>query len=192
MKSSNKKWTVGQIVGLSVTGFLFLLLVLFFTVGPVVTSSLGRSRMNQRFEGKGMAISDAEPVLKRPYIVYGMDNKGEWQFAHSIYNTRLTTDAGITDRLKDARTCVFIWADTNDRSRSGSYEWSGTGNDAWFCPVYMRVSDAEAGVRYADIPLGDVPLADHADADEYTYSLYNPKNDWTTFDLDGWLAAHWE
>ena len=178
-------------IGIGVVCGLFLLLILFFTVGPVVTANLGRSQMNRLFEGEGMARSDAEPVLKRPYIVYGRDNKGQWQFCHSVYNTQLVLDAGLTDALKDSRACVFVWADTENQIQSSEYYWSGTLNDARFCPVYMRLIDREAGIRYADIKLGAAPIAD-GDKDEYTYSLYNPNNAWTAFDLDGWLAKHWE
>ena len=93
--------------------------------------------------------------------------------------------------LKDARTCVFLWADTEDQVQSSQYYWTGTLNNARFCPVYMRVIDRETGIRYADIEIGVAPIVD-LEKDRFTYSLYNPHDSWTTFDMDEWLAEHWE
>ena len=41
--------------------------------------------------------------------------------------------------------------------------------------------------------LGGVPLAERSKyAASYHGDIYNPEKDWSTFDLDGWLATHWE
>ena len=164
-----------------------------------------RAKQNHRamqalFDDDTLARSDAEPVIKRPYTVYGMNNDRYvdrmWEYRLNISDTALVTDAGITESVKDARTCVFVWPDPEDATRSSKYYWgtaSTYDHDAWFCPVYMTVIDREAGIRYAVIHLGSVPLRERTRTyGHYSGDLYDPDLEWCTFDLDSWLATHWE
>ena len=191
MRNNKTTYTLRDKIGIGFVCSMFLLLFLLFTVGPLLVNYLGRKQMNALFEGEGMELSSAQSTVKCPYIVYGRDNKGDWHEDYEIYNTELITGDGHSDMFKDARTCVFIWADTEDQTQSSQYYWTGTLNDARFCPVYMRIIDHETGIRYADIEIGVAPIVD-LEKDKFTYSLYNPHDSWTTFDMDEWLAEHWE
>ena len=191
MRYNRTTYTLRDKIAIGFAGGGLLLLFLLFIFGPLVINYLGWKQMNALFEGEGMQMSGEEPVIKRPYIVYGRDNKGDWQEDYEIYNTELIKGDGHSDMLKNARTCVFLWADTEDQVQSSQYYWTGTLNDARFCPVYMRVIDRENGIRYADIEIGVAPIVD-LEKDKFTYSLYNPHDSWTTFDMDEWLAEHLE
>lgn len=154
------------------------------------------------FEDKALTESDAEPVVKRPFALYGQENERllfdwNWDYRAHVSGTALLDDAGLTDQIKDARTCIYVWTDIQGAEKSKVYEWVDSKGishaDAWFCPVYMTVIDREDGVRYADIQLGSVPMAEHSKyGGRYHGDLYNSEKAWSTFDLDGWLAAHWE
>ena len=154
------------------------------------------------FDDKTLTASTAEPVVKRPYALYTQEYRHElitdtwnWEYNGRVYDIDLIRDEGLTDQVKDARTCVYIWADMMDAEKTNEYYWEGApGNGAWFAPVYMTIIDRENGVRYADIQLGSVPLEyqSKTHGGRYHKSLFNPGNDWSTFDLDGWLATHWE
>ena len=200
--SSNEKAGKAFIIG-------FVVILLAIVVFSWLHASLPKwaAERNQKaakalFDDKTLAQSDGEPVVKRPFALYCQEPERtmilwDWDYGQHLRGTALLTDAGLTDRVQDARTCVYIWADGANASKSTAYDWVDTSDnshyDAWFAPVYMTVIDRETGTRYADIQLGGVPLSYHSKyAAKVSGDLYNPEKAWSTFDLDGWLATHWE
>ena len=186
-------------------GVILLAIVVFSWLHaslPKWAAERNQKAVKALFDDKTLAESDGEPVLKRPCALYVQEPGRtmilwDWDFAQHMVGTELLADPGLTETVNDARTCVYIWADGQSATKSDTYEWVGRGvndhYDAWFAPVYMTVIDREDGMRYADIKLGDVPLAERSKyAARYSGDIYNPEKAWSTFDLDGWLATHWE
>lgn len=109
--------------------------------------------MYELFHDKTLSQSDKAPVIKRPYTVYGLGNDFKWEYRKDIDDDALLLDEGITETVKDARTCIFIWADSEEKKKSDEYYWGVNGgydHDAYFSPVYMTVIDQENKVRYSD------------------------------------------
>ena len=116
MRNNKTTYTLRDKIAIGFAGGGLLLLFLLFIFGPLVINYLGGKQMNALFEGKGMEISDAEAVIKRPYIVYGRDNKGDWQKDYEIYNTELMFRQHLI--LHKSNRCAIMIP--ND-DREGSY-----------------------------------------------------------------------
>ena len=118
--------------------------------------------MYELFHDKTLSQSDKAPVIKRPYTVYGLGNDFKWEYRKDIDDDALLLDEGITETVKDARTCIFIWADSEEKKKSDEYYWGVNGgydHDAYFSPVYMTVIDQENKVRYSDKKIGTTPMS---------------------------------
>ena len=77
--------------------------------------------MYELFHDKTLSQSDKAPVIKRPYTVYGLGNDFKWEYRKDIDDDALLLDEGITETVKDARTCIFIWADSEEKKKSDEY-----------------------------------------------------------------------
>ena len=189
-----------KLIGIIVlVGFALIVMAGIIGGAPRRAKEANARRASALFNDETLVSSSAEPIIKRPYTlytqVYGLYSYvWGWEYNGRVYGTDLTKDEGLTDQVKKARTCVYIWADVMDGKKSNDYRWEGSlSQGAWFAPVYMTVIDREDGLRYADIKLGTVPLEYKSNyGGRYYRSLFNPDNEWSTFDLDGWLATHWE
>ena len=151
--------------------------------------------MYELFNEQDLTLSSEPPVVKKPYTVYGLGNDYKWGYCSDIRSDALLENDGITEKVKDARTCIFIWADSSEKNLSSDYYWDGNGGyeDACFSPVYMTVIDREAGIRYEDIPLGSTPMSSgNRQIGKHSMELYEEGKEWSTFDFDGWLPAHME
>ena len=190
----NKRKAIGGIIlGMVIC---FVLLAIGIKVSQWVSLRDSRA-MAKLFSKTELTEVTDTPVIKSPYTVYTRNNDGQWEYRKSIYDTELISGEGITEKVKDCRTCIFIWADTYDQTKSDNYYWGTTdtyGEDAYFSPVYMTVVDREAGVRYEDIKLGSVPLSERSTrfAGKYSGNLYDPDREWSTFDLNAWYRSHLE
>ena len=186
------------------TVLVFLVVVALCVAGGIL-SGLPKRRAEQEarrtdaavaaiFRGDNTVPTDAEPLIRRPYTVYGKSTNGTWVYKEGVRGTDLVTNENITPSLSEARTCVLIWPDTANSKKSDRYYW-GTNttrsHDAYFCPVYMTIIDRETGLRYADIKLGSVPTTGGKYSTGYSGPLYSPDKEWSTFDLDSWLSTHW-
>ena len=185
----------GQRKAFKFTVYVFVFCVVFAAAAGLISSMpkrINSSAAQKLFSNRELTESSADPVVKIPYTVYGRDKEWNWQYKGSLYDTDLISHEGITETVRKARTCIFVWADASQAKKSDTYVW-GSGNrkvsDAWFCPVYMTVIDREEGIRYSDIKLGTVPLADRFSG-KYSGLLYQTKC--STFNLDGWLKTHLE
>lgn len=193
----NQDRSDGQVKAFKFAIYAFIFCIVFaaavgFFAG--LPRRLNEQAAQKLYRNTELTQSSEAPVIKRPYTVYGRKSTNTWKYKGGISGTKLITDAGITESVKKARTCVLVWADTSQMKKSEKYVW-GNGQrkdrDAYFCPVYMTVIDREDGVRYDDIKLGTVPL-------QYQYSskiagtLYSSGSGFSSFSLDVWLDGHWE
>ena len=173
---------------LGMAGTLLLLAVIVpVTLGIVHRDQRARSRL---FNNRRLTETEEEPVIRTPYTVCTLENDGTWAYPGNVLNTVLRYGEGITERVQDSRTCIFIWAAPEEREVSRDFAWEND-EEIWFAPVYMTVIDREEKIRYADIRIGITPMVD-----EKTYSprypLYSPENPWNTFDMDAWYYEHLE
>ncbi len=147
-------------------------------------------------DDSGLSESSETPVIKRPYTVYGYSNDLKWEYRKDISADALLKDEGITENVKDARTCIFIWADYEQKKKSEEYYWSVNGgydHDAYFSLVYMTIIDQESRIRYDDIEIGSTPMSGRNRRDyKHSMDLYRTDKEWSTFDFDNWLRTHWE
>ena len=160
------------------------------------TKEKNHKAMYELFYDTDLIQSDEPPVIKRPYTVYGLNNDSKWEYRKDIDADALLLDEGITETVKDARTCIFIWADSNTKKKSEEYYWSVNGaydHDAYFSPVYMTVIDKENKVRYDDIEIGNTPKSSGNKLKSgHSMKLYQTGKEWSTFDFENWLPDHWE
>ena len=173
---------------------IYALMFIGFTAYRYVKGADSRAA-KALFESQELTLSDDRAVVKRPFTLYSRGNDRQWKYRDHVYDTVLVTDEGLTEKVKEARTCIFVWADVSDSKKSDEYVWA-SGNtkvkDAYFCPVYMTVVDREDGIRYGDIKIGAVPLSDTVRG-KYSGSLYRTGDgSFYTLDLDTWAGTHWE
>lgn len=160
------------------------------------TKERNHKAMYELFHDETLSQTDKPPVIKRPYTVYGLSNDFKWEYRKDIDDDALLLDEGITETVKDARTCIFIWADSEEKKKSDEYYWGVNGSydhDAYFSPVYMTVIDQENRVRYDDIKIGTTPMSGKSrQSSKHSMKLYDKNQEWSTFDFKSWLPMHWE
>ena len=152
----NQDRSNGQVKAFKFAVYAFIFCIVFaaavgFFAG--LPRRLNEQAAQKLYRNTALTQSSEAPVIKRPYTVYGRKSTNTWTYKGGISGTKLITDAGITESVKKARTCVLVWADTSQMKKSEKYVW-GNGQrkdrDAYFCPVYMTVIEREDGVRYDD------------------------------------------
>ena len=148
------------------------------------------------FRDTALTASEAEPVIRKPYTVYGQKNDGTWAYRAEAAGAELLAGPDITENVADSRTCLLIWLDIDARKKSDKYYWkSGQAyaGDAYFAPVYLTVIDREKGIRYADVKLGVTPLTGgNKYSRKHSGYLYSQGGKWSELDLDEWFKKHVE
>ena len=170
------------IIAIIVLGILFVLgsaYGIFISKGGVQNL-----RAKRLFNSTTLTESTDRPVVKVPYTVFEQDEKGIWRFC---YRGAEYDDDAIKSRINAARTCVFVWADT-DHPRFSDKEWKSWGGGATrarCCTTYITVIDREGGVRYEDVELGEAYFEPGINSKLAT-PLYASSN----FDLGDWIDRH--
>ena len=174
-----------------------LAVVLAVFAGVMIDGGWDRMQAKRVFGDASLTPSEAAPVVKAPFTVYALANRGGWRYGELVQDTSLFERPDITKSVTKSRTCLFLWPDVSDVRRSGEV-WgvaSGAGyrkyRDAFFCPVYMTVVDREDGIRYKDVYVGLAPL-DPDDIRKTATLLVFDTGNYSKINLAWWIDARLE